>query len=92
MSDIALMQAALNARLGTGFSNAAEVDLIFRNLIGIAAPPDQVRYWSGAIEAGQYTQVSLAMVASQLAENLANIDLVGLQQSGLAYLDPTGAG
>lgn len=40
----------------------------------------------GLIASGQFSQVSLARFAADLTLNEVNIDLVGLSQQGLDYL------
>lgn len=86
MSYASLMALALNEALGPGFSNAAEVTLLYRNLVGVAPSAAQLASWTDAMAAGQYTQTSLALFAADNGINLANINLVGLAQTGLDYL------
>lgn len=82
----ALMQLALDERLGPGFSHTALVDVLYTNLVGSAPPADERAHWVDTLTRGQYTPVGLAMMAAQLELNAANIDLVGLASSGLAYV------
>jgi len=82
----ALMQLALDTRLGAGFSPAAEVDLLYRNLLGQAPGTQDLAYWTGTLASGQYTAVSLAWMAANLDLNATNIALTGLVESGLPYL------
>lgn len=81
-----LLMLALNAKLGAGFSNEAEVALLYQNLTGIAPPPAELAYWVGTIVSGQYTQSSLAEMAAEHSLNVANIDLAGLVQTGIQYV------
>ena len=81
----ALMQLALDARLGAGFSAAAEVELLFQNLIGSGPSASELEFWTGALAAGTYTPVSLAWMAANLELNASNVDLVGLAEAGLPY-------
>ena len=81
----ALMQLALEARLGVGFSAAAEVQLLFQNLLGSGPSPAELDFWTGALAAGSHTPVSLAWMAANLELNALNIDLVGLADAGLPY-------
>ena len=78
--------AALTAKLGDHFSNAAEVDLLYQNLFGHGPTSDESTFWSNAIDAGQFSQASLAIAGAELGINASNIDLVGLLQTGLEYL------
>lgn len=80
-----LMQAALNARLGAGFSSESEVNLLFQTLAGSPPSADALSYWTGAIATGKYSQASLAVLAADSDLNTANINLVGLADTGLAY-------
>ncbi|MFO1330272.1 MAG: matrixin family metalloprotease [Rubrivivax sp.] len=81
----ALMQLALDARLGAGFTNEALVDLLYTNLVGQAPPPADRAFWVGTLAAGTYTPVSLAQMAAALDLNADNIGLAGLQTFGLGY-------
>lgn len=85
MSASALMQMALDVRLGTQASDAAVVDLLFTNLMGFAPTQAQAQPYVDLLACGAATQVSLAQMASGMARNEANIDLVGLMAGGLAY-------
>lgn len=81
-----LMQLALDARLGSGFTPAAEVQLLYRNLTGGDPSAADLAFWVSSLNRGGYTPVSLAQMASQLELNALNIDLVGLIQQGLGFL------
>ncbi|MBI5258111.1 MAG: hypothetical protein HY855_16530 [Burkholderiales bacterium] len=83
-----LMGLALEARLGPGYSHAAEVDLLFRNLLGQGPSAADLAYWVGVLDSGQLTPVALAEAAAALAQNAQNINLTGLAESGIAYLSP----
>ena len=86
MSYADLMQAALNVKLGNGFSNAAEITLLYQNLIGAAPGQSDLAYWDGVLASGQYTQASLAVMAADTTFNATNINLVGLTQTGIEFL------
>ena len=81
-----LMQLALDARLGAGASNAAVVDLLYTNVVGVAPAPDTAAYYAGLLAAGTYSQASLGVMAAETPENAAAIGLVGLSATGLAYV------
>ncbi|WP_395702295.1 hypothetical protein [Aquabacterium sp.] len=83
-----LMQLALDAKLGGGFSAAAEIGLLYQNLLGQAPSADELAFWTAALNSGQYTAVSLAQMAANLDLNAANIGLAGLADTGLAYVLP----
>ena len=80
-----LMQLALNARLGAGFSNTAEVNLLYQNLVGVLPSAADLSYWTGTLSSGQFSQASLAVMAADLELNTTNIDLAGLVQTGIEY-------
>ena len=80
-----LMQLALNARLGAGFSNTAEVNLLYQNLAGVLPSAADLSYWVGRLTAGQFSQASLGVLAAEDGSNTVNINLVGLAQTGIEY-------
>jgi len=82
----ALVQLALNARLGSGASHAAVVDLLYTNVAG--APPDAgiAAYYTGLLDNGTFTVASLAIMAADTSYNASNINLAGLAQTGLEFL------
>jgi len=80
-----LVQLALDAKLGTNFSNADEINLLYHNLVGITPSEASLDQWENAIASGQYSHVSLALYAADTSFNTNNIDLVGLADSGLVY-------
>lgn len=85
MSYSDIMQAALNAKLGAGFSNEAEVNLLYHNLIGVLPSAADLNYWTETLSSGQFTQSSLAQMAAEFSLNATNINLIGLQQTGIEY-------
>lgn len=85
LSDAALMQLALDARLGTGFTREALVDTLYLNLVGSLPGAADRALYVGQLAAGQYTPVTLAQMAAGLELNALNIDLVGLTANGLGY-------
>jgi hypothetical protein len=86
MSEDALMQLALDARLGSGASDNAAVTVLYENLVGSPIPADALALYTGQIASGATTQVALARMAADLSLNTAQIDLTGLAASGLAYI------
>lgn len=85
MTGPALMQAALDIRLGAGFAPGALVDLLYVNLVGSTPNAADRAFWVGALAAGQFTPVSLSLAAADLDLNAQHIDLVGLMAHGLGY-------
>lgn len=82
----ALMDLALQARLGPAPSHAAVVDLLYTNVVGASPSAAERDFYVGLLDGGVYTPGSLGVLAAQSSLNAANIDLVGLSQTGLAYL------
>jgi Ca2+-binding RTX toxin-like protein len=82
----ALMQLALDVRLGAGASHAAVVDLLYTNVAG--APPDAgtAAYYVGLLDNGTFTNASLALMAADTSYNASNINLAGLAQTGLEFV------
>jgi len=76
---------ALNARLGAGFSNTAEVNLLYQNLVGVLPSAADLSYLVGTITSGQFSQASLAVFAADHNLNTTNINLVGLAQTGIEF-------
>lgn len=85
MAELPLMQLALEARLGPGFDNATMIVLIYQNLLGISPSAGDIAFWSAEIDAGRYTQASLALFAAQLEINADNVGLAGILQNGLEH-------
>lgn len=81
-----LMQLALDVKLGAGFSTADEVRLFYQNLAGITPSADDLAYYVNLVDAGQYTQASLGVMAADLDLNASNIGLVGLAHTGIEFI------
>ncbi len=80
-----LVNLALTARFGTDFTHAQEIQLLYQNLFGHSATTAEINALSGLLSSGTYTPASLAVLAAETSNNAANINLVGLAQTGLAY-------
>ena len=80
-----LTNLALNARLGSSYTAEQEIQLLYQNLFGHSASANEVSAVNGLLTSGTHTNVSLAMLAIETSNNIANINLVGLAQTGLAY-------
>ena len=87
MNEGGLTELALNARLGAGFTNTAEVNLLYQNLVGALPDANTLAYWNSALTANLYTQGTLALMAVELPLNASNIHLSGqLSVQGLPYI------
>jgi len=80
------VQLALNEKLGTGFSDVDEVNLLYSNLVGSLPDVDTLNFWTERLNDGEFTQNSLAIMAIDLDINASNIDLIGLSQTGIEFL------
>ena len=80
-----LMQIALNFTLGSSISNATVADLFIRNLLGFSTVELQNTIVQ-LLDTGAYTQSALGVAVADLSFNTDNINLVGLQQTGVLYL------
>lgn len=81
----ALAQLALDARLGPGASAQAVVTLLYTNVVGVAPGEADLAFYTGLLGAGTYTPASLCLLAADTSLNQAQINLVGLAQTGLAF-------
>ncbi|MEY3215813.1 MAG: hypothetical protein RLZZ280_190 [Pseudomonadota bacterium] len=81
-----LMQLALQARLGSQASHGQVVDLLYTQVMQEPPTADVRQGFVDWLDSGQETVASLGVMAAETAFNRANIDLVGLARTGLAYL------
>ncbi len=81
-----LMQAAINVRLGTDAANNSKiVELLYTNIIGSAPPEAAAKFYVDLLNSHTQTAGSLGVMAADSSYNVANINLVGLIQTGLLY-------
>ena len=78
-----LMQLALNAAGAT--TSAAEVDLLWHNLFHAAPTAAQAAPYIAMLNSGSTTAAALGTMAADTSVNTANINLVGLQHTGIHY-------
>ncbi len=81
-----IMELALHTRLGVGFSDTAEIELFYQNLLGTLPTEDELNFWVNTISSGQFTQTTLAKMATDTDFNTTNIDLIGLTQAGVEFI------
>lgn len=82
----ALMQLALDHRLGPWHTRDDVLNLLYTNVVGAPPPPQQLAVYRGWLDSGLYDEASLGLYAAQTGENEANIGLAGLVQTGLAFV------
>ena len=85
MSYAALMSLALNAKLGAGFTDTQEIQLLYQNLYAHTATINEIASIDAFITSGQQTQATLGVLAAETTNNAANINIVGLAQTGVMY-------
>jgi hypothetical protein len=85
-----LMQLAINARLGANPSNGQVVDLLYTNVVGKAPDAPTRKVYTDLLDNRTHTVASLGVLAADTDLNKANINLVGLAQTGLEYSPFTG--
>jgi hypothetical protein len=79
-------QLALDARLGGAATNADVVKLLYSHVVGIAPGQADLAYFTGLLDNRVYTPASITLLAADTDLNAANIQLTGLQSSGLEYV------
>lgn len=80
----ALVQLALDARLGPAASAGEVVDLLFGNVIGHLPSAPERQPFIDLLDSGAYTPAALGLLAAEHPLNL-QFALVGLMQTGMAY-------
>jgi len=86
MTPQALTQAALQAKLGAGYTNTQLINLVYKNLTNTAPTAVDAQLYGSMLDEGLFTGAELAWAAADSALNAANIDLAGLAKTGLDYL------
>lgn len=67
-------------------SNTDFVKLVYKNVIGTEAGPDELANFVGLLDAGTFTQASLGVLACQVSFNTESVELLGLAASGIEFL------
>jgi len=76
----------LFASLAGSHSNRDFVNFVYRNIVGSAPGAADLALFTGLLDSGQFTQGALAVAAAETDLNIANINLIGLTQTGLEYV------
>lgn len=88
----AVMQFAINAALGADATNhTAVVDMLYENVVGVAPTAADQAFYVDLLDSGKHTVASIGIFAAETVLNQENINLVGLSQTGLAYLPVSGS-
>jgi serralysin len=69
---------------GSG-SNTDFVNLVYRNVTGVAPSPGDLNFYAGMLDGG-ISRADLLAMAAGTAANAQHVDLVGLAATGLEYL------
>ena len=80
-----LVQFAQDARLGACASSESVVTSLCTNVVGVAPGAFELAYFTGLLQAGQYTPTSPAIMAMRSPENSVSINLTGMALSGIEY-------
>lgn len=80
-----LCQAGIDARLGANHTAQDLVKVLYTNVVGVAPSAGELAYWSGVLTRGEMTEAALTWLAADLNQNQANINLVGLTQTGVDF-------
>ena len=67
-------------------SNAAFVNLVYKNVVGILPSAGELTEFVGMLDSGAFTQASLGLLACQVSLNSASVELVGLASTGIEFV------
>ena len=86
MSYSALMELAINTKLGAHADDTAIVNLLYTNVIGSAPAASDLNYYLGLLQNDSYNEASLGILAADSTANSDHINLVGLAATGLEFV------
>lgn len=81
-----LISSGIMTQLAGGPSTSAYVNMIYKAVVGEVPTADTTAILASVIDNGTYSKADFLTVVTGLPLNQTNVDLVGLQQTGLAYL------
>jgi Ca2+-binding RTX toxin-like protein len=81
----ALMELAINAKLGATANNADIVEMIYTNVVGAPPSGNDLAFFTDWLDKGIYTKASFGVLAADTELNIVNVGLVGLASTGLEY-------
>lgn len=85
VTDLALMQLALDVRLGAAARNDDVVTLLFNNLINRPPTPDELAIFVSMLDSGVATPAALALAAASTSLAADLVGLPALAQTGLGF-------
>ena len=80
-----LVDLSLGVLLGAGFSPAAEVTLLYKNLFNAQISNADLNSYVGLLTSGQLSATALVLTAMDMSFNTNNINLAGLATTGLPF-------
>lgn len=80
-----LMVFAINERLGANASAVDIVNLLYENVVGVAPSVSEQQVYTRILTSGEMSVGELGVFAADTDLNQNNVDLVGLQTTGLAF-------
>ena len=86
LTPLELTGAALRTNLGSNYTNAQLVDLVYRNVVHSAPSAQEAQAYQSMLDKGEVTGPELTWMAAESALNASSIDLTGLSKSGLDYI------
>lgn len=86
VADLAIQSNLFLSKAGS-HGNVEFVNTVYRNVMGFAPDAGERDFYVGLLQGsgGTMTQAELLAIAANASANIANIDLIGLQQSGLDF-------
>jgi Ca2+-binding RTX toxin-like protein len=71
-----------------GLDNAAFVNTVYQNVVGVPPSPQEFEYFVGLLQGsgGTMSQADLLALAANTDVNAVNVDLVGLQPTGVEFV------
>jgi hypothetical protein len=81
-----LLALALQARFGGTPSATDLVNVLYANVVGVAPPAADLKFYTDLLDAGVHTHVSLAGLAAETDLNLNNIGFDRLVHTGIGYV------
>ena len=80
-----LVNAGVLDRIAGGSSVNSYVNMIYKAVVGQTATPDVTAALAGYINSGTYSKADFLSVVADLPLNQANVGLVGMATTGIAY-------
>lgn len=85
-SNTDVMHLALQARLGATYSNTTLIQTLYRNVFNAEPSALDLQIFDNLLASRALTPEELGWAAADSALNAANIDLTGLQRTGLEFI------